>query len=91
MRELKNFSSKTLGEKSVDFDQEVAVIVSKIESNRYRSPQLFLNDVKYIIEVKIGKKLLSSIMEKEVKDSVNIALKGMMIFMKERLESKLEM
>ncbi len=90
MNELNGFCTKMLGSNAIDFDQEVAVIVNKIESGRYRSPLLFINDVKYIIEGKIMKKLVTNASGKEQKESIASAVKGMIEFLKEILEPKLE-
>lgn len=91
LKELIVFSEKYLNGQSIDFDLEVASIVSKIDSGRYRSIQLFLNDVKYIIEMKVIKKLLVAVTSPDDKMSVNLQGKGLMQFLKDKLEPKLEL
>lgn len=99
---------------SIDINQELAVIVAKIESGnaffvgvfsvifyptifafasgRYRSVNLFINDVKYIIEGKILKKVISTVSgEKALKEQASTLACNVCSFLKDILESKLEL
>lgn len=91
LKEIQAALEKLTDGASFDFDQEVAVIITKIEAGRYRSPQLFLNDLKYVLEVKLVKKALTVVTDVEEKDRINIAGKGLLLFLKDKLEPKLEL
>lgn len=59
---------------------------------RYRSSNLYINDVKYIIEGKILKKVLSTLSnDKTLKEKANTLVGNISYFLKELLEPKLEL